>query len=114
MLEVPAHGLSQAALERVARRPSELAANLRRVDRVPAIVAGTIGHERLQPAAAFSLGLQLVDDIADAIDEVEVRSFVAAADIILLAHEALGEDEQQSSASHIRQQPVAASPALHS
>src|SRR2546422_7577322 len=83
MLEVPAHGLSQAALERVARRPSELAANLRRVDRVPAIVAGTIGHERLQPAAAFSLGLQLVDDIADAIDDVEVRSFVAAADIIL-------------------------------
>src|ERR671930_2489460 len=50
MLEIPAHGVAQAALERVARRPSELAPNLRRVDRVPAIVAGAIGHERLQPA----------------------------------------------------------------
>ena len=52
VLEVPAHGRAQAVLERVARRPAELAADLRRVDRVAAIVAGPIGHERLELAIA--------------------------------------------------------------
>ena len=42
----------EAGLERVARRPAELAADLRRVDRVAAVVAGPIGHERLQRAVA--------------------------------------------------------------
>src|SRR5471032_1689686 len=48
VLDVPARGGGDAVLERVARRPSELAPDLARVDRVAAVVTGTIGHERLQ------------------------------------------------------------------
>src|SRR5262250_443957 len=52
VLEVPLRGLREAVLERVARRPPELTADLRRVDRVPSIVSGPIGHEGFQLAVA--------------------------------------------------------------
>src|SRR6476620_3199118 len=48
VVEVPRRGLREAVLETMARRPAELAADLRRVDRVSAIVAGPVGHEGLQ------------------------------------------------------------------
>src|ERR1700757_2794489 len=50
MLHVPARRRGEAVLERVARRPPELAADLRRVDRVAPVVTGTVGDERFQIA----------------------------------------------------------------
>ena len=52
MLQVPLRRSREAVLERVTRLPAELAADLRRVDRVSPIVARAIGHERLQLAVA--------------------------------------------------------------
>src|SRR5262249_11413120 len=85
MFEVPEDSVAESALERMTRRPSELAANLGGVDRVAPIVARTIRHERLQAPAAFLLRLHLVEEVADAIDDLDVVPFVAAADIILFA-----------------------------
>src|SRR5437016_2612881 len=51
VVEIPLHGLPKAGLEGVARRPPELGANLRRVDRVAPVVARPIRHERFQVAA---------------------------------------------------------------
>src|SRR5262245_63843154 len=48
MLEIPADSLAQAGFEGVPRRPSQLTLDFRRVDRVAAIVTGTIGDERLE------------------------------------------------------------------
>src|SRR4030095_11689700 len=50
VLEVPARGRRDPGLERVARRPPELAADPGRVDRVAPIVSGPVRHERLQAA----------------------------------------------------------------
>src|SRR5438034_163127 len=72
MFDVPLRSRREALFERVARRPSELAADFRRVDRVPAIMARPIGHERLQLAIAGhpergirSSGSEDLDRVAD-------------------------------------------------
>src|SRR3954447_23498351 len=67
MIEVPAHRLAQARLELVARRPPELPADLRRVDRVAAVVPGTIRHERLQTLVARTIRPELVQHRAQAV-----------------------------------------------
>src|SRR5579862_9430487 len=107
MLEIPLHGAAQPVLEAVARRPSELAADLRGVDRVASIVAGPIGHERLEPMRAVVAGTELVHEIADAIDDLHVGPLVPAADIILFAHPSPGEREHQPGAMILDVQPVA-------
>src|SRR5258705_1363251 len=65
IVDVPTDGLAQAGFERVARRPSELLADFHGVDRVPAIVAGTIRNEGLQRAPAGGRRMQRVDGVAD-------------------------------------------------
>src|SRR5690242_6732004 len=42
MVEIPAHRAREARFERLARRPPELAAKLRRIDRVAPIVTGAV------------------------------------------------------------------------
>ena len=99
--------LAQPGVERVARRPSELAADLRRVDRVAPIVARAIGHERLQSGMRRILRPQLVERVADPIDDLEVGALVAAADIVLSAGDAVRQHEQQTGAVILDVQPVA-------
>src|SRR5689334_14662927 len=84
VIDIPADRLAQSGFERVSRPPRELACDLRRVDRVAPIVARTIRHERLEPAARTGGRLQVVDDVANRVDDLEVRPFVAAADVVLL------------------------------
>src|SRR5262245_27972274 len=48
VFDVPAYSRAQTVVEGAARRPAELASDLRRVDGVPAVVPGAIGYERLQ------------------------------------------------------------------
>src|ERR1043166_2120456 len=88
VLEIPAHRLLQSRLERVSRLPSELAADLGRIDRIPAIVTRTIGHERLQLSMGSGGRCELVHRVADAIDDFEVRALVSAAHVVLLAEPA--------------------------
>src|SRR5437016_13467516 len=48
IFQIPPHGLSNAALERLTRLPAQVALNLSGIHRVAAIVAGAILHERDQ------------------------------------------------------------------
>ena len=96
-------------------RPAELAANLASVDRVSAIVARPVRHECLQVAIArppFQRRVgsgrpQRLERVADAIDDLHVGPFVAAADIVALARAPLLEHEQNSGAMVVHVQPVA-------
>src|SRR3954467_8550186 len=85
MIEVPANGLAQARLELAARGTPELPADLRRVDRIAAIVPGTIRHERLQTPIARLIRPELVEHVAEPVDDLDVRPLVAAADVVFLA-----------------------------
>src|ERR1051325_6299567 len=103
MLEVPRHRFPQAGFERMARRPPELAPNRRCVDRVAPIVSGTVRHEGLQTMRARHARTELVDEIADAIPDFDVRPLVAAADIILFADAPL---RRSRSAARVRHRPA--------
>src|SRR5258708_5927750 len=80
VLEIPLHRFPQAVFDGVTGGPSKLAANFRRVDGVAAIVPRAIGDEGLQRPPAFAARPRLVDDVADAVDDLEIRPLVAAAD----------------------------------
>src|SRR6476661_7382510 len=90
VLEVPTRGRGQARFERVTRRPAELAADLRRVDGVPPIVARPVRHKGLEIPIRLALqrrihrrGAKRLCRVADPIDDLEVGAFVAAADVVL-------------------------------
>ena len=101
------------------RLPSELAADFRRVDRVPAIVPWPIAHERLEPAIAWRRprrALQggvgrgrtnALDRVTEPVDDLEVGPLVAAADIVFFARTPLVEHQQQTRAVILDVQPVA-------
>jgi hypothetical protein len=86
VVEVPAHGLAQAALEGLLRPPAELALDLARVDRVAPVVAGPVGDVRDQAAVrTWRIGSHLVEQGADGLDDLDVRLLVPAADVVGLA-----------------------------
>src|SRR5262252_5279792 len=107
MLEIPARRVEQTFFEGVARLPAELAANPGRVDRVPPVVSRPIRNERLEGAVVAASGAQPFERGADAVDDLEVRSLVAAADIVLFADAPLLQHEQQTRAVIVDVQPVA-------
>src|SRR5579862_2322548 len=73
---VPVDRAEQAGVERFLRCPSECA-KLRRVEAVPAVVAGTIRH-RLDERR------RLAELLEDPVREVDVHHVVAAADVVHL------------------------------
>src|SRR5690348_4950788 len=77
VLQIPLHCLAQAVLEVARGRPTELAADLGRVDRIPPIVPRPIGDEGLEGPVGRPRRLELVENIAHAIDDLEVRPLVA-------------------------------------
>jgi hypothetical protein len=52
VFDVPTHRVAQAVLERMPRRPPQLATDLAGIDRVAPIVSGAIGDERLERLTA--------------------------------------------------------------
>src|SRR6185436_13429834 len=89
MLDVPPHRVAQAVFERMPRRPAELAADFRGIDRVAPIVPRPIGNECPQFATTRRRWCKSIDRVANPIDDLEVGAFVAAADIVLFAQPAL-------------------------
>src|SRR6516165_1672536 len=94
VLDVPADRVAQPRLECMARTPAELTPNLRRVDRIAPVMAGAIRHERPECPMTRSSGCELIEDIADEIDDVEIRPLVPSADVVLLAYTS-GPERQQ-------------------
>src|ERR1700730_15533175 len=93
--DIPFDGLAQAAIEGARRCPAELSPDLRRVNRVSPVVAGSIGHEGLERAIRHPRRLRLVERLADAVDNLEIGALVPAADIVLPARLPFAQHEQQ-------------------
>src|ERR1051325_5059857 len=93
IVEIPTHRFANALFELVRGNPAEFLLNLARVDRVTAVVAGTVLHERDQLARiAAETRVHFVDEIADQFDDADVGPFVVAADVVSLAELAAAED----------------------
>src|SRR5436190_2100446 len=112
VLEIPDDGVAQPAFKAVTRRPSELAANLARVDGIAAIVAGAIGDKRFQRVTTRRLTPQFVEQIADAIDDLQVGPLAAATDIILFARPPLLQHGHDSGTVIVHVEPVTNVPAV--
>src|SRR5262245_6271729 len=114
VLEIPLRGACKAVLERVSRRPPELATDLRRVDRVAPIVSRAVGHEGFQIAIPAAVECrvrarrsQLLEDVACPIDNLQIGPLVAVADIILFARTPLRQHLHDPGAEILDVQPVA-------
>src|SRR5437762_12782898 len=71
VLQVPAYGARKSRIECLPRRPPELAADLRRVDRVAAIVPGAVLDER-DALGRAAVRLMLGDDPAQLSHKLEI------------------------------------------
>ena len=91
MIQVPLHGLANARLKCFRRFPAQLALNLARIDRIAAIMAGTIGDKGNLLAVGYAVcaRAQFVEQGTNGMHDVEVGFFVPAADVINLAQPAL-------------------------
>ncbi len=107
IVEVPGHGAADAGGEVLAGAPAELVLELGGVDGVALVVARPVGHEGDQLAPGPRRGPQLVEHVADGLDHLEVGALVAAADVVLLAEPARGQDGPQRAGVVLDVEPVA-------
>src|ERR1043166_5942300 len=83
MVQVPAHGLAQAAGKGIAGFPAQLALDLRGVDGIAAIVARPVRDEGDELARVTAeLRGHFIDEIADLFHDPEVGPFVVTADVV--------------------------------
>src|SRR5580700_3341443 len=81
VIEIPAHGLLDSGLEIVPRAPAEFAFDLGGIDRIAAIVTGTVLHEGDEVAMPRAVMRIFVEQVADDVYDMQVRALVASADI---------------------------------
>src|SRR5690348_10914033 len=91
MLDVPRHRFFQALVQGRLGFPAELALDFGRVDCVAAIVPRPVGDERDELAVAAALRTRggAVERVAKGVHQLEVRTFVAAADVVRLTRRSL-------------------------
>src|SRR5205085_3787025 len=97
---VPVHRFLHSVLERDVRFPPELAPQLRGVEQVAAVVAGPVGHDRLQR-------LRLAGQLEHGVGDLRDRLLDAAADVVRLADAAALQDELDRAAVVAHVQPLA-------
>src|SRR5258707_508583 len=72
VVDIPAHGLAQPALERLRGAPAELALDLGWIDGIAPIMPGPVGHEGDEPLArAGRRGRDLVEQRADRLHHLD-------------------------------------------
>ena len=101
VVAVPGYGLGQAGGEVGARGlPAELAAELGRVDRVAAVVAGAVAHP-------VEVVLRAAEDLEDLAQHRDVVQLAVGADQVGLADAAAGEDGPHGAGVVLGVNPVA-------
>ncbi len=90
-------------------RPAKFAAILRGIDRVTAVVTGAVGDkfDQLAPGTDGWIGPQLIDEVADGIDDIEIVALAVAADVVGLAEPAVLQHGANGRAMIVDKQPVA-------
>ena len=109
IVEVPAHGLANAAFERLSRRPPQLACRLACIDGVAAIVSGPVLDELylLGIGATISARPVLVQDATDRMHDLDIPFFAVAAQIVGLAYPSASQNAMNGAAVILDEEPVA-------
>src|SRR5438552_1831836 len=105
IVEIPAYCSMEPGFEGLRRRPSELAADFRRVDRVTAIVARPVVDE-LHQRNVIATRTQLTQDATQRPHDLEVGAFGIAADVVCFAGYATLENDPNRRAVVPDKQPV--------
>src|SRR5262249_49181298 len=114
MIQIPSDGRAQSAFQTVLRTPAQLLTDLGCVDGVASIVSRASRHMRLQRSVARSTAQgwirgcrhEFIEDVAQAIDKIDVRPFVAAADVVFLSRPPLFQRQEQSRAVILDMEPI--------
>src|SRR5687767_6298626 len=85
IVAIPLHRPLEAFRESNARLPAQLTFDLAAVERVAAIMPGTVGHEADE-------GARLAAEIEERFGQLQVRQLAAAADVVDLADATLPPD----------------------
>ena len=108
VVEVPPHGPLNSFLELQRRFPAELALQLRAVDGVAEVVAGTVGDVGDEVEVfAFLATEETVHRVDEHVDNVNVFPFVETTDVVGLGHFALMEDEVDGACVVFHIEPIA-------
>ena len=107
VIQVPAQGLLDAAAEIVPRLPAQLMPDLRSVDGVAPVMAGTVFHQSNQVTVISLARLKFVQAVADQVDDIDVAPLVVTADVVDLARNALFDHRLDATAVILDVQPVA-------
>ena len=107
VVEVPTHGFLQGLLKGLGRRPADLGLRLARIDRVAAVVAGTVGDERDQILVRSVLRPQPVEGGAERLHHGEVVAHRAPAQQIGLADPAALQHRHEAARVILDVDPIA-------
>lgn len=93
VVQIPDHCLFEARFEAFLRLPIRVRVPICRIYRVSAVVSGAIGHNRNE-TLSIPLGGRFIqiEQATNLLDDVEIGSFVAPADVIGLADLPMFED----------------------
>src|ERR1700727_846511 len=107
VVEIPAHRLLDAALERFARAPAKLALELGGVDRIAEIVPGPVGDKGNEGVVRAWPRPKFIEDGANAPHHIDVTPFIAAADVVFLADPPAGHGDIERPRVVLDIEPVA-------
>src|SRR5215831_12324676 len=107
VFEIPDNRLFDSAVERLDRPPAELTFDLARVYRITQVMPRPVGDKGDQRFVRAADRAQTVENGADSKHDVDVASLVPAADIILLADPAAGDEEIERARMILDIEPVA-------
>ena len=109
VVEIPADGLAEAALEILLRGPAELGAGATGVDGVTEVVAGAVGDVGDRGVVRLAVGAraEFVEQRAEQLHEVDVPTLVVAADAVGAAGAALLDRGEERPGMVVDVQPVA-------
>ena len=106
-LQIPVHGLGDAGFERFQRSPAEFLGPSCGVNGVAPVVAGPVGDETDQPFVRRVFRAALIQQRANLFDNVDIRPFIAAADVVGLAQPAPADHRLDAPAMILDIEPVA-------
>ena len=107
MVEIPLHGLFETSFETFLRMPAKLALDLARVDGVATIVSRPVRNKTGQFATRIFGRPYLVEQIADALDNLQIRAFAKTADIVFMPDLTAGEYQHQRADVILGIKPIA-------
>ena len=108
IVEVPLKRFADAGFEGVGGFPAELGLDFGGVDRVTAVVAGTILNKSDEFArVAAEVGAEFVDEATNELNDIDIGPFVVAANIVGLPCPAVLEDLPESFSVITDEEPIA-------